>query len=156
MTIGSEYGQILARNFNNGTLIRQQFDELLRMRGVGGVDFIVNVLTSFCDDVEDLISKVESQHKKERLHIRAQWIDIIKESSQSVGSNKVTQACNKYQKAKKQRKAAKCERALLQLRQEFDHVKFEFLDIIELERKIIRIQQQPPDTPTESTGSSSP
>ncbi|KAI3877799.1 hypothetical protein MKW92_013414 [Papaver armeniacum] len=138
-----------------GTLKRQQFDELLRMRGVVGGDFIVNVLTSFCDDVEDLISKLEEQHnkKKDRLHIRAQWINIIKESSHAVGSNKVTQACNEYQKAKKQRKAAKCERILLRLRNEFDHVKFEFLDIIELERKIIR---QASATPAESTGSSSP
>ncbi|KAI3833210.1 hypothetical protein MKW92_023672 [Papaver armeniacum] len=136
-----------------GTLIRQQFDELLRMRGVVGGDFIVNVLTSFCDDVEHLISKLEEQHMKERLHIRTQWINIIKESSHAVGSNKVNQACNEYQKAKKQRKAAKCERILLRLRNEFDHVKFEFLDIIELERKIIR---QASATPAESTGSSSP
>ncbi|KAI3842531.1 hypothetical protein MKX03_034397 [Papaver bracteatum] len=139
-----------------GTLIRQQYDELVRMRGVVGLDFIVNVLTAFCNDMDDIISKIELQHMMPRKYIRPQWIEKIKESSLNVGSDKVTQACNEYQKAKKQRKAAKCERVLLQLRREFNHVKSEFLEIIELERKIIRIQLQARDTPTESTGSSSP
>ncbi|RZC86066.1 hypothetical protein C5167_026734 [Papaver somniferum] len=139
-----------------GTLIRQQYDELVRMRGVVGLDFIVNVLTVFCNDMDEIISKLETQHMMRHPYIRPKWIEKIKESSHYVGADKVTEACNEYMKAKKQRKAAKCERVLLQLRREFDHVKSEFLGIIEMERKIIRIQLQARDTATESTGSSSP
>ncbi|RZC86234.1 hypothetical protein C5167_007420 [Papaver somniferum] len=86
--------------------------------------------------------------------------NILEENEEPVlGPTKYSQACNKFLKAKKQLKVAKCEEALLQLRREYIHVKFVFLEIVELKEKIIRfttpLQLQAQDNVTESSGSSS-
>ncbi|MCL7031504.1 hypothetical protein MKW94_027298 [Papaver nudicaule] len=130
----------------------------MSLRGTDEPDFMVTILTVFCKDTEERIKKIETQHMKPRLHIRtiAALIETIKGSSLSVGSEKVTQACNEFQKAKEQWKLAKCEKALLQLRCEFNHVKSVFVEIIKLERKIVFLTRPQLRDVTESTGSSSP
>ncbi|KAI3853824.1 hypothetical protein MKX03_022499 [Papaver bracteatum] len=85
----------------------------------------------------------------------AKLIESIKENSLCVGSDQVTQACNAFLEAKTLLKVDKCEDALLLLICEFNHVKFVFLEIVEIILLTTPIQQQAPDNVTEGTGPSS-
>ncbi|KAI3932965.1 hypothetical protein MKW98_029198 [Papaver atlanticum] len=137
-----------------GTL-GKQINVLMSLKHDDEPDFLVIMLSIFCEDTEEKIMRIETQHMKPCLHVFpiATLIKSIKENSLCVGSDQVTQACNQFLKAKKELQIA-----LLQLRREFNHVKFVFLEIVELKEKIIRLTTplQALDNVTENTGSSSP
>ncbi|KAI3851162.1 hypothetical protein MKX03_021520, partial [Papaver bracteatum] len=138
-----------------------QINLIMSLKHEDEPDFLVIMLSVFCDDTEEKITRIEKQHLRPCLDVRriAKLIESIKENSLCVGSDQVTQACNAFLEAKTLLKVDKCEEALLLLRREFNHVKFVFLEIVELKEKIIRlttpIQQLAPDNVTEGTGSSS-
>ncbi|KAI3913398.1 hypothetical protein MKW98_003877 [Papaver atlanticum] len=67
----------------------------------------------------------------------------IKESSLCVGCEKITMACTEFMKASEESNVDGCERAMAQIKREFDHLKAEFSEIIELDRDI-RILSTPP------------
>ncbi|MCL7037827.1 hypothetical protein MKW94_029059 [Papaver nudicaule] len=67
------------------------------------------------------------------------YVQTIKGSSTTIGSQSITLACNEFCRASERNNIAGCHKALLQLIREFYHTKDVFKKIIELERKIIHL-----------------
>ncbi|RZC86062.1 hypothetical protein C5167_026738 [Papaver somniferum] len=144
-TLKNELDQLMTKNREDGTFGKMQ-DEMVSKLCGEEPEFMVDVLQIYSYDMTERLTKIDDLYMNPQMNIRAlkSLVRQIKESSLSVGCEKVTLACTEFMKAIEQQSSVDgCERALTHIKREFGRIKAELKEIIELNRDI-RILSTPP------------
>ncbi|KAF6166040.1 hypothetical protein GIB67_012937 [Kingdonia uniflora] len=119
--------------YDQGLLEELQFDQLQQLKDANNPDFIVDVITLFCEDTDRILGELDKYKGAPVLDCYkvGAYVHQLKGSSSSVGAQRVTLACVNFRQAFEENDMDRCRQAVNMISEEYSKIRKEFEKMVQ-------------------------
>ncbi|XP_050228637.1 histidine-containing phosphotransfer protein 1-like [Mercurialis annua] len=127
--------------FDEG-MLDGQFSQIQALKDESNPDFIVEVITTFCNDAERIISELTKHMSQQNVEFSnlESYVHQLKGSSSSIGAQRMKNACADLQQAFDDKNKGRCLQALNIITCQYFLLRAKFETLVQLEKRILSIE----------------
>eukprot|EP00850_Spirogloea_muscicola_P021505 SM000252S09057 [mRNA] locus=s252:135125:137083:+ [translate_table: standard] len=133
-----QYTELITRLLEE-EILDDQFTQLQLLQDESNPEFVTEVITLFFEDSEKLLQDLTTEVEATPVDYKKvdSFVHQLKGSSSSIGAQRVKAVCIEFRTFCDNENADGCKEALGNVKKEFDIVKEELTEMLELEEKIL-------------------